>query len=114
MSDLFCFVYITHEVVSTSGSFAMWGACSYLSSDCQLIEMLVSYRTVVLVLIVEYNGHTSFGDSCLSLLIYKLLQAIGPYLLTKIEAVLQEMKTTANNFHTKPMVNGQQPTHDQL
>ena len=103
-------------MVSISGSFAMWGACSYLSSDCQLIEMLVSYRTVVLVLIVEYNGDTGFGDSCLSLLIYKLLQAIGPYLSTKIEAVLQEMKTTANNIfsYEAPMVKGQQSTHDHL
>ena len=46
---------------------------SNLSCDGELVKMLISHRAVLLVLVVEHNGHAGLGDSSLALLVDKLL-----------------------------------------
>ena len=41
----------------------------YLARDCDLIMPLVANRAAFLVCIVEDNGHSCFGDTCLTLFV---------------------------------------------
>lgn len=56
------------------------GGHAYLTSDGQLVKMLIADWTVVFVLVIEHNGYASLCDACLSLFVYKLLQAVCPHL----------------------------------
>ena len=49
----------------------------HLSGDCNLIKMLILYRTVCLVRVVEDDGHCSLCHPSLTLFVHQLLQAIG-------------------------------------
>lgn len=51
-------------------------AFAYLSGDCNSVVLLVSYRALILVLIVEHNGYAGFGNGSLALLVHQLLQRI--------------------------------------
>jgi len=58
---------------------------SHLSSDCKLVEVLVTHRAVLFVLIIEDNRHAGFCDPCLPLLVDELLQAV----CTDLHATMQ-------------------------
>ena len=53
---------------------------AHLSGDCNLIKVLILYRTICFVRVVEDDGHCSLCHPSLTLLVHQLLQAIGPNL----------------------------------
>jgi len=55
-----------------------------LSGDSQLVKVLVAHGAVLLVMVIEDNGHAGLGDACLPLLVDQLLQAVCPHLWGEI------------------------------
>ena len=51
-----------------------------MSSNEYGVVLLVAYRTLIFIFIVEFDGDRAFGYSCLPLLIYQLLKAGHPNL----------------------------------
>lgn len=49
----------------------------HLTCDGDLVVMIKSNRTVLFVFVIENYRYSCFGDASLTLLIHKVLQAIG-------------------------------------
>lgn len=50
---------------------------SYLPGNCELVEMLIAHRSVLLVLIIEHDRDARLSDPGLALLVDEVLQTVG-------------------------------------
>ena len=60
----------------------------HLSGNCDLIEVLILYRTICIVRVVEDDGHCRLCHTSLALFVHQLLQAIGSDLHRMVTHVL--------------------------
>lgn len=63
---------------------AMKHYCRHLAGHCDELLVLVARGAIGWVIVVEHNADSCLGDACAALLVYKLLQVLGPHLQPKI------------------------------
>lgn len=69
----------------------------HLACHCYFVVLLKAYRATLFVLVVEDDGHCSFSDPSLPLLVYQFLQTAGSH-LTYVSDCTDQEKTRGIYF----------------